>query len=74
MKKLTAKQKTLLDVIAAFNIEKGYPPTYNDIGRLLGCSGVNCFKMLKTIKKNGLLPEEIQDNKKQQSFAKCENS
>ena len=55
-KELTPRQERLLRTVEAFILERGYPPTVRQIGRLLRIASPSAvFKHLTSLEKNGYL-------------------
>ena len=51
MKKLTQRQKEVLDTLKALIADKGYPPTVKELGKALGISDKATHDYLNVLKK-----------------------
>ena len=58
-KELTPRQERILRAVEAFILERGYPPTVRQLGRLLGIASPSAvFKHLGSLEKKGYLRRE----------------
>ena len=51
MKELTPRQKEVLDTLKAFIADKGYPPSVDELGNLLGTSRKSAYDYLNVLEK-----------------------
>jgi len=52
---LPVNQQRIHELIFQFVQERGYPPTYREMGKLLGMAHMNVFRCVMSMKKRGVL-------------------
>lgn len=56
MKKLTARQQEIFDLLVAFQKERGYPPSQKEVADLMGAKSPNAAtELLRSLQRKGVI-------------------